>query len=86
MALVLTKASQARELWEEIYEKQAQPFVIAQTALAFRKLRHPLYAQVFFEALHMAPMYVEAYFEDIYPETDLFQMYLAAQAESAKWE
>ena len=28
----------------------------------------------------------EAYFEDIYPETDLFQMYLVAQAESAQWE
>ena len=86
LSLVLTKDSQARKLWEEIYEKHAQPFVIAQTALAFRKLRHPLYAQVLLDALHMAPLYVEAYFEDIYPETDLFQMYLAAQAESAQWE
>ncbi|MBQ5880993.1 MAG: hypothetical protein IIW61_05230, partial [Bacteroidaceae bacterium] len=59
---------------------------IAQTALAFRKLRHPLYAQVLLDALHMAPLYVEAYFEDIYPEMDLFQMYLAAQAESAQWK
>lgn len=81
LAYVLTFVPASRYLWEEIYRHHAYPSVIAQVAVAFRRLHHPLFCEALSKAIDAAPLHVQAYFSDIYPGMNFREMLLAAQSE-----
>lgn len=85
IAFALTFVPAARLLWEEIYQHHASPSVIAQTAVVFRRLHHPLFCEVLAKAIDLAPQYVQAYFLDIYPGLSPADMLREAQKEQQGW-